>query len=122
MAYFSMIYDHVFWDDRLTWKSFGSLRDDLTEVRRFNVDGGMKFQYNQLWSRRDFRGGDPLQSIVSFGIEVALAYWYEKRSSIPSMIASAPVMVTNDYIPDNWGVSGLALFYIETTIPKLGMF
>ncbi len=121
-SYFSMMYDHIFWDNRLTWKSFASIRDDLTETERFNVDAGMKLQYNLLWSRRDFRGGDPLHSIVSFGLEVAMAYWYQDRMSIPSMISSAPIMMSNDFIPDRWHITGLGLFYIETTIPKLGMF
>ncbi len=122
MGYFTLIYDRSLFDDKFSYKLFGGIRDDLTNTNLFNVEGGVRLQYNHLWSRRDFRGGEPLHSIINFGVEIAVNYWYEQRPSLPSMIKSTMIGMQKDYIPDSWNISGHAIFYIETTIPKLGMF
>ncbi len=121
-GYFTVTSEEFFLNDRVNYKLFGSIRDDLTEVRRFNVEGGARLQYNYLWNRRDMRGGDPLHSIISFGVEASVNYWFDSMPSMPSLIKYAQIMPNRDFVPNDWHVSLQGILYVETTIPKLGMF
>ncbi len=121
-AYFSTIYERYMLDNRVYWRVFGGFRDLLTDAKAFNVEGGVRLQYNHLWSRRDFRGGDPLHSVVNFGIEFAINYWHDSLPSMPSMLKYVMIPNNKDFIPEDWHFAGHAIFYMETTIPKLGMF
>jgi len=121
-AYFSSIFERMFWDNRIEMRIFGNFRDNLTNYQHFYAEAGSSLQYNHLWSRRDFRGGEPLHSIVSIGIEVGVQYWYKQKPSMPGMLKKIQVVWDDDFIPASWNVSGHALLYVETTIPKLGIF
>ena len=121
-SYFSMIYDRNLLDNRMTLRAFSGFRYQLPDIESFNVEGGGRVQYNHLWSRRDFRGGAPLHSIVTFGVEASVTYFYNHHPGMPSMLKYTMAPMGRDFIPANWHIYGQALVFFETTIPKLGMF
>ncbi len=122
-SFFSGVYVRNFEKNKGTFRLFGTFRDQLTAPKRFNVEGGTRIQYNHLWSRRDLRSGrEALHSIVSIGVEAAVTYWFRKYPSLPANLSLVSIPYGKDYLPNDWHISGQLLFFVETTIPKLGMF
>ena len=120
-VYSSMIWQSMHDDERWGVRVFTQIRDDLRATSDFAAEAGIRVSYNLLWNRRDFRSDSPLHSIITFALELGGSYWYNPKKRMPGMV-KIYIPPQWDFIPldDELGVQ--AMFYIETTIPKLGLF
>ena len=120
-AYASMIWQSMHDDERWGVRVFTQVRDDLRATSDFAAEAGIRISYNLLWNRRDFRSDSPLHSIITFSLEAGGSYWHNEKKRMPGMF-KVYMPPGWDFIPLDDRVSFQAMFYMETTIPKLGLF
>jgi hypothetical protein len=120
-AHFGISWTHAFAHDRFELTAFGQVFDDLLSLRDVGVEAGLRFGTHLLWSRRDLRNDQALHSLFSLGLELGAQYWSDPDKAFPGRLRVFPMTRAN-VLPGVSGGAFVVMLFVETTIPKLGLF